>query len=321
MPAVNPRGCLIFHERAQKERYEKMLDGFSCSVKGASHEKRGIVCQDASAYRVGNGYAIAVVADGHGGKKYFRSNVGSQLAVQAAIETVELFCKDPDKFDINFKSDYKRIIKRVEKHIIALWNEKIAEHLNHHPVSSDEIKMLSYEEFRDIPPESYYGTTLVCAVVARSYTWGFQIGDGSLVSVFDDGETKMLMDYEESNPANITASICNANASEMFDSFYVERKPIATIVSTDGLYTSFGSDYDFLDYHTIIAGQLINPEAFFGSLQNNMKKRTHYGTEDDISVSCIYDKELVSSKQNIICERIAVNKHLADERKAKILNK
>lgn len=298
-----------------------MLEGFSYSVMGASHEKRGIVCQDASAYKVGDGFAAAVVADGHGGKKYFRSNVGSQCAVEAALETIEHFYADPDEFDKQFRTDHKRLVKRIEKYAIMLWDDKILSHLNSHPLTSEELNKFSYDEFEEIPPESYYGTTMVCAVIARGYSWGFQIGDGSLVAVFEDGETSMIMDYEESNPANITSSLCNANASDMFDAFYVEKRPVAIIVSTDGLYTSFGSDSDFLDYHTIIAGQLARPEAFLDSLQNNMKKRSHYGTEDDISVSCIYDKDLAVSQQGVIKAKVEENKRLAAERKAKLLNK
>lgn len=298
-----------------------MLGGFSYSVMGASHERKGIVCQDASAYKVGNGFAAAVVADGHGGKKYFRSNVGSQCAVQAALETIEHLYADPDEFDLRFRTDHKRLIKRIEKYTIRLWNEKIMDHLDANPVTPDELNKFSYDEFGEIPTESYYGSTLVCAVIARGYCWGFQIGDGSLVAVFGDGEASMIMDYEESNPANITSSLCNANAFDMFDSFYVEKSPVAIVVSTDGLYTSFGSDRDFLDYHTIIAGQLSDSGTFLDSLKNNMKKRSHFGTEDDISISCVYDKELAVSNCEIIKNKVEENKRLAAERKAKLLNK
>ena len=51
-----------------------MFNGFSYSVKGVSHERKGIVCQDASSHRVAERYAVCVVADGHGSKKHFRSN-------------------------------------------------------------------------------------------------------------------------------------------------------------------------------------------------------------------------------------------------------
>ena len=298
-----------------------MFDGFSQSVKGVSHEKRGIVCQDSSSHKVTENYAIAVVADGHGGKKYLRSNVGSKLAVESAIEAVETFCKDFKEFDLNFKIDHKNIIKRIEKYAIMLWNEKITAHLNANPVTESEIGKLSYDEFAAIPPESYYGTTLICAVMMKDYSWGFQIGDGSLIAVFDNGETSMLINYDESNPANITYSICNANAFDMFDSFFTYKRPISITVSTDGLYTSFGSDFEFLDYHTIVTGELCNKESCFESLKTNMLKRTHYGTEDDISVSCIYNADLAVSNLEIIKNKINENKRRADERKAKLLNK
>lgn len=298
-----------------------MLGGFSYSVMGASHAKRGIVCQDASAYKIGNGFAAAVVADGHGGKKYFRSNVGSRCAVEAALETIEHFYADPDEFDMRFRTDHNRLLKRIEKYAISLWNEKTMDHLLKNPLTQEEVNRFSFNEFEDIPPESYYGTTMVCAVMARGYSWGIQIGDGSLVAVFEDGEASMIMDYEEANPANITSSMCNANAFDMFASFYTEKRPVTIVVSTDGLYTSFGSDREFLDYHTIIAGQLSEPNAFFDSLKNNMEKRSHFGTEDDISVSCVFDDVLASANQEIIMEKIAENKRLAAERKAKLLNK
>lgn len=297
-----------------------MLSGFSHSVLGASHKKRNIVCQDSSGFKIHDDFAIAVVADGHGGKKYFRSNIGSKFAVESAIEAVEYFCSDFELFSKCFVSDHDRIMKHVEKYVIMLWNQKITEHLNKCPVGEKEISHLTYDEFKDIPPESYYGTTLICSVMTDHYMWGFQIGDGSVIGVFEDGDTSMLIDYNESNPANITYSMCNHNAFDMFDDYYIENKrPVAVFVSTDGLYTSFGSDRDFLDYHVIVAGELINSDSCFDSLKANMEKRSHYGTEDDISISCIYDKDLTHKKLDILKYRINTNKKLAEDRKAKLL--
>ena len=298
-----------------------MFKGFSHSVMGASHEKKGIVCQDSSAFEVGNGYAVAVVADGHGSKKHFRSNLGSKFVTEAAVETIRQYIQDPDEFDKIFLEDHDRIIKGIEKQIIYSWNNKIRTHLNENPVTMKEKSKFEYDEFDEIPFESYYGTTLVVAVACRNYTFGFQIGDGSLVAVFEDGETSMIMDYEESNPANITSSMCNANAFTMFDSFFVDsKKLIAIFVSTDGLYTSFGSDNDFLDYHTIITGQLINIDSLLPSLKNNLVKRSHFGTEDDISMSCVFNSEVLEENLDVIKAKIAENKRLAAERRAAVRN-
>lgn len=296
-----------------------MFSGFSYSVKGASHEANGIVCQDSSAYFAEEDYAVAVVADGHGSKKHFRSNVGSELAVESTLATIKRFFEDKDEFINNFPKNHKMVIKNIQKQIISNWNVAVEEHFRNNPITSLEKSNFTKQEFEKIPMESYYGTTLVAVVACKEFLFGFQIGDGSLVGVFEDGSTAMLIDYEESNPANITASICNANAVSMFGSFYIENKKVlALYVSTDGLYTSFGSDNDFLDYHTIITGQLSEDDNFESAVVKNIKKRSNYGTQDDISLSFIYDKELINSRMGILKQRIEENRQNQISRKAKL---
>lgn len=297
-----------------------MFKGFSHSVRGASHEVKNLVCQDSSSYKVTDRYAIAVVADGHGSKKHFRSNIGSKLAVEATIETIDRFYEKPDDFEESFPKNHKRIIKSIEKQIISTWNQKVSKHLEENPVNAGEKKVFTREEFDAIAPEAYYGSTLIAAVAGKGFTFGLQIGDGSLVAVFEDGEAILPMDYEESAPANITVSICNANAASMFNSFYVENKKlIAMFASTDGLYTSFGSEYDFCDYHTILTSQLVNLGSFEDSIVKNLTKRAHFGTEDDISLSCVFDAEMADANVKLLNDKIAENKQRALERKAKKL--
>ena len=298
------------------------FNGFSHSVMGASHVAKGIVCQDSSAHKITDRYAVAVVADGHGSKKHFRSNIGSQCAVEATIETIDRFYEDPDEFEANFPKNHKMIIRNIERQIIAAWNSKVMKHLEENPVTVVEKKPFKPEEFENISPESYYGTTLIAAVAGKGFTFGVQIGDGTLVALFEDGVAVLPMEYNEAAPANVTASMCNSNAAGMFSSFYVDnKKPLALYASTDGLYTSFGSEYDFLDYHTIISSQLINLEAFKQVIINNLTKRSHYGTEDDISLSCVFDSDLVNEKIGLIRERVDENKKRAAERKAELLTK
>ena len=294
-----------------------MFCGFSRSVIGASHIKTGLVCQDSSAHLVTDNYAIAVVADGHGSKKHFRSNRGSKFAVEATIETIQKFYENSGEFEENLPLNHKLIIKNIQKQIISNWNVKVKKDLENEPVTDEEKSPFTEDEFKEIQPESYYGTTLIAAVSGKDYTFGIQIGDGSLVAVFEDGSTVMPMEYNESAPANVTASICNANAARMFCSYYIgNRTPVALFTSTDGLYTSFGSEYDFLDYHTIIASQLENIENFKTTITNNITKRSQYGTEDDISLSCVYNEELLGKSIGAIKDKVAENKQKAAERKA-----
>ena len=149
-----------------------------------------------------------------------------------------------------------------------------------------------------------------------------QIGDGTLVALFDDGKAVMPMEYNEAAPANVTASMCNSNAAGMFSGFYRDKqKLIAMFTSTDGLYTSFGSEFDFLDYHTIITNQLLDLENFEKIIVNNLTKRAHFGTEDDISLSCIFDNDLLVEKRALIEAEVQANKQRAADRKAERLKK
>lgn len=297
-----------------------MFGGFSNSVRGASHEASGLVCQDHSAYEVHEHYAIAVIADGHGSKKYFRSHLGSEFAVKSALETIQRFYLDPEKFEQNFPAHHKLILKNIEKQMIVNWNARVRQHLEANPVTRDEMKKFSTEEFKKIQPESYYGTTLVVAVAGKDFTFGVQIGDGSLVALFEDGEPVMPMNYDESAPANMTASMCNSNAVSMFNSFYVPKKKLLAIyTSSDGLFTSFANEDDFLEYHIIISSQLSNLESFENSVRKNMEKRSHFGTEDDISLACVYDIERVKSSTEMLRKKVEENRATAAERKKKRL--
>ena len=248
--------------------------------------------------------------------------MGSQFAVEATLDTVANFYKDVENFEKTFPLNHKFVIKRIEKQIIANWNTKVMAHLKDNPVTAYERSKFSSDEFDQIPPESYYGTTLIALVAGRKFTFGMQIGDGSLVAVFDDGVALNPMEYDESAPANITASLCNASAASYFNGFYVDNKKlIAAFASTDGLYTSFGSEHDFLDYHTIITSQLAVSSEFEGAVIKNIVKRSHFGTQDDVSLSCVYDSELISESVDLLNQKVAENKQKAAERKARLLQR
>ena len=297
-----------------------MFGGFSNSVRGASHEASGLVCQDHSAYEVHEHFAIAVIADGHGSKKYFRSHLGAEFAVKAALETVQRFYTDHEKFENNFPEHHKLILKNIEKQIIVNWNARVRQHLESHPVSREEMKKFTTEEFKKIQPESNYGTTLVVAVAGRDFTFGVQIGDGSLVALFDDGEPVMPMNYDESAPANMTASMCNSNAAAMFNSFFVPNKKLLAIyTSSDGLFTSFSNEDDFLEYHMIITSQLSNLDTFENSVRKNMEKRSHFGTEDDISLACVFNIERIKNSTEMLRKKIEEHRANAADRKKKRL--
>ncbi|MDE6671837.1 MAG: protein phosphatase 2C domain-containing protein [Ruminococcus sp.] len=294
-----------------------MFNGFSHTVIGASHITSGTVCQDSSVFRIYENYSIAIVADGHGSKKHFRSDKGSEMAVKAALDAVAEFYRNPEAFEESFLNNPDVIIKKIEKNIISRWNRLVIHHYISNPYTEQERAKFTEKEFRRIKVESVYGTTLIVAVMGRKFTFGTQIGDGSLVLICEDAAAEMPIDYDESAPANITASMCNSQAINYFHSFYsIDEKPVAVFVSTDGLYTSFRSDEDFLDYHSILANQLVKIDEFSPSIRKNLSKRAQSGTQDDTSLACVFDCEVLAEKLEDLSEQVEVNKIHASMRKA-----
>src|SRR6266540_3404558 len=66
-------------------------EGFACSVRGASHVRRGAPNQDAGGTRPvpGGAGVVLAVADGHGDPIHARSDRGSRFAVNIALELLE----------------------------------------------------------------------------------------------------------------------------------------------------------------------------------------------------------------------------------------
>ncbi len=71
------------------------MDSICFSCQGESHIAAGKVCQDYSYSCVyGNGDAIAIVCDGHGGKRYFRSDIGARIAAEVTERNVRIFLNE-----------------------------------------------------------------------------------------------------------------------------------------------------------------------------------------------------------------------------------
>lgn len=292
-----------------------MFGGFNYTVRGESHIASGKVCQDWSEFRSSENYAVAVVADGHGSKKHFRSNIGSKMAVKVTLKTIDNFYRNAEEFEKSFTSDPKKIIKKIQKYIISYWNKEIIWYHRHNPITEEERSLFTEKELKAIKLESIYGTTLIATVMGKNFSFGIQIGDGSMVILDEDCDTLMPIEGDE-NPANLTASMCNSNAIDMFNMFYTFDQPLAMFVSTDGLYTSFSSSEDFLDYHTIIAGQLDKADEFREVVLRNITKRTKYGTQDDISFSCVFEQGNINENLQRIREQIQINNRRAAMSKA-----
>lgn len=280
---------------------------FSSCHQGASHKLKGIVCQDAAyaRYKRGDRYAIAVVSDGHGSNRYFRSDRGSKFAVEASSEAVNEFMKcfknnetgqaqteqlfrEPEKF-----------MRQLETYILFLWREKAKEDFYKSGAcfTDDELKKVKGEVRKDyeLNPETCffkaYGATLVISVIYPEHFWfGIQIGDGKCVVRQADGTFFQPIPWDEKCFLNVTTSLCDTNAIENFrHCFYFHSFPTALFVASDGVDDSFANETDMYGFYQEIE-ETFRGKDYKQALQEIdafLPVLSEKGSGDDISVSGI----------------------------------
>lgn len=268
------------------------MKGFNISIQGFSHISKGLVCQDSSGFYCNDDISIAVVADGHGSHKHFRSDIGSKMAVQIAINSVKDFIKDKTSFNEAIKNNSNKVLTRIESNIVYNWNNSVNEHYNNNPVCEEETAEISKDELSKISIESMYGSTLIVAAMTNQYWFGMQIGDGSCVSLYQNGETKLQIPSDDRLIANLTTSLCDCDAIHNFRHYYSDNIPIALLVSTDGLSSSFFDENTFLTFNRRIISQMTNYDFALESLKQHLYKRSKEGSYDDISISAIYKDDI-----------------------------
>jgi len=266
-----------------------MIRGIHTTVIGDSHIRRHIVCQDSSGVHVDEDYGIAVVADGHGSAKHFRSDVGAKIAVRISIELLKKYMNQAD-FAGQFRQHPDFILRQMEKQILMKWREAVEEYHRENPLTEEEKGRLTEEEWSRLKTVTLYGSTVLIAVMGDGFSYGMLLGDGGFVVLSREG--RIFIPVEDPNShANYTSSLCNTNACLYFQHWFSPDRPRAMFVSTDGLYKSFASEEDFLKYHGLISRMLDDEDKAKKSLKRNFEKRTREGSGDDISIALVFDEE------------------------------
>lgn len=296
-----------------------MFRGVQCVVQGADHIKANKICQDAATVYEADHFAVAAVSDGHGGAKYIRSDVGAKLAVAAAVETVTSYMKDYDAFCEAMKKDSDYVLNQMERFFLTEWNEKIEDHHDANVLTEAEQAILTkaQEKSKSNKPidwHSYYGCTVLIAVLAEGFSYGMLIGDGTYAVVYDDATVTLPIE-DPYSVANMTSSVCDKQSKDKFQHYYEEKQPISLTVSSDGLCKSFGSEESLKDYHVRLT-YMMDSEQFANSLEKNLLNFTQKGSGDDISVASVFSPELLTAKKDFLLKEIEEKKKIEQERRA-----
>ena len=262
-----------------------MVSGIYFSCQGESHKATDKPCQDFSlSYATSSGIAVAIVCDGHGGERYFRSQYGAKFAAKVTDEAVWRFVQVidgdlfkgkqytavgpilPDKGNTEKPTNKEFIVfRQLFSNILYKWNEKINEHAEAHPINEWERKHVKEKYLNEFKSqmamdreqrtilEKTYGCTLMVYVQTPDYWFAFHIGDGKMIAykiVNGKVQWKEPVPWDDRCFLNKTTSLCDSDALNEFRFCYQGNGefPDAVFLGSDGLDDSFGEETNLVNF-------------------------------------------------------------------------
>jgi len=270
--------------------------GFEAVAQGESHKEKDLPCQDAVLHKLYPLGGIAVVADGHGSEKHFRSGIGAEIAVRIVHEGIVdfsvLFKEDMPKGDIAVLNAYmEKQLDQLERFIITKWRQEVIEHYSANPPDEQEASIcekLNLDMADEKNRVRAYGTTLLAAMLQRKCWFALQIGDGGSVRLDPDGNPSLAVPEDESLGFGRTTSLCDSNAKENFRHAFGFDETKGLTVATDGVTDSFIPDA-YLEFHKKLYADFCNdPDTAAEGVKKGIVTWSIKGSRDDVSMAGIF---------------------------------
>lgn len=278
---------------------------FAVKERGFNHIKNNLICQDSCICTSNGQISIVAVADGHGSPQYFRSDRGSEFAVQCAAEKLFEFSSSLTVNDMNSEKKRNERIEQLIHSIITQWHECVKNDYEKNPFAAEEIEKVpekyrtAYEANKGI--EKAYGTTLIAVADNGVYSIGLHIGDGKCISVYEDGSVDEPIPWDERCHLNQCTSMCDAKAADEFR-FYIweNRHPVAVIICSDGIDDSYGSF--IYDYCKSVLVELTDGdfEKNIKKLEKELPQISQNGSRDDVSIAGMIDIDKVKEMRPLL---------------------
>lgn len=260
------------------------------SALGGRHVSSGAPNQDAWAtetlFRNGKEHVVMAVADGHGGSRYIRSDVGSKLAVAIAVEVVR---------DVLEKGLLDGPTRKVDRELAILpsqlvdsWSKRCLAHLADNPFTEEEAKKAGTS--LDDDPLLSYGSTLLIGILSPNRSHLLQLGDGDSLVAGESGEVVQPLPIDDRLTGSETTSLCLPNADRDFRLATVEQPaPTLVVLSTDGYGVAFADPGWRQTVTTDLLHQLgtRGPERVAESLPAWLEESARVGG-DDATVALAY---------------------------------
>ena len=311
------------------------MNSFSTFCQGESHILIDKVCQDYALDESKKGVSIAIVCDGHGGERYFRSDVGAKFAAEVTLKQIKTLLKDfgtiakiletsvftqvealttqRAKGNHDKETEVDKSFRQLFKSIIACWHMAIEEHAANNPLTEQELSVVP-EKYTSVfldNLEKTYGCTLMAVVATQKYWFAFHIGDGKCISFNANGTWMEPIPWDDNCFLNKTTSLCDSDAIDEFRYCYGGRssRPAAIFLGSDGIDDSFGETENMVNFYVQIAKMIGDGkdghEKALQSLKEDLPKLSKIGSKDDMSVAAVYDYgELQSVREKLLLWQI-----------------
>lgn len=283
---------------------------FDRRCQGESHKTTDKPCQDYSLSRATDDYAIAIISDGHGGTRYFRSDVGSRLLCEVIARCLTEFAQGIPSTTFSDKS-YTAVsigdtmppeLQQLFGAIVVGWRKEVVRHAGQHPLTETEQAIAIPQDEHEW--EKTYGCTLIAAIRTTSYWMAFQVGDGKCVAIRDDGTPFEPIPWDGRCFLNKTTSICDIDALSRFRCCYggIDTAPVAIFLGSDGIDDSFGEEENLYNFYVQLAKGFSKDghEASVKDLEQSLPILSKRGSQDDMSVAGIYDSRIQSLLPDLV---------------------
>ena len=224
----------------------------AASERGSAHTE-GVGNQDAVGSRTltvgaaASPVLLVAVSDGHGGRRYVRSQAGSRFAVAAGLDALENAVRNCDVLGEHDASAAARrgkldvALRAAAADATQRWRAAVLAHLATTPFT--EAERISAGDSLDRDPLTAYGSTLLFCLASGDWLGFAQLGDGDVV-VRTRGTSRSPVPGDDRLVAGATTSLCLPDPVSDFR--YAVLAPDDDIdlvlLATDGYGNAFASD-------------------------------------------------------------------------------
>ena len=280
------------------------------SIRGYTHIQRNLECQDRKLSReLEDGSLVLSVADGHGSRSCPYSGTGAELAVNT-------FCKLIDELHSDFQNagDLVDFQNAEDRSGFQNAGDLLSDYLNHQgslkfaqtverawkeDVQAYHLKVGLPMPMTQTGEEDLnalyrlYGTTLLGLLIAPTFVFAFQIGDGD-ITYADDGGVQPVVVADKLLGVE-SHSLCSREAwkkavSAVHFQPWEQHLPCAFLLSTDGLSNSYADDEAFgqtcAQYFEAL--KTYGPDTVEENLPEWLSETSRLGCGDDTTLLMAY---------------------------------